>query len=68
MLHILHHGRPDVELLSWLENSFSTVLGALILILTGRDRQRTADQPGGNGAQAKPQSNTPDPAVIAKPQ
>jgi hypothetical protein len=45
LIHILHHGTTDEKLMSWLENSFSTVLGALILILTGRK----ADS-GGSGA------------------
>jgi len=39
MIHLLHHGSPDEKLLAWLENAFSTVLGALILILTGRTSQ-----------------------------
>lgn len=45
MLHIIHHGPPDAQLLTWLENAFSTVLGALILILTGRITR--ADTPTG---------------------
>lgn len=36
MIHLVHHGYADKDLLTWLENAFSTVLGALILILTGR--------------------------------
>jgi len=36
MMHVIHHGGSDAQLLTWLENAFSTVLGALILILTGR--------------------------------
>lgn len=36
MLHVLHHGAADDKLMAWLENAFSTILGALILILTGR--------------------------------
>ena len=35
ILHIIHHG-GDASTLDWAENEFSTVLGALILILTGR--------------------------------
>lgn len=35
MLHIIHHGNPDMGLITWLENAFSTVLGALVMILTG---------------------------------
>ncbi len=36
IMHILHHGTPDAPLLQWAENSFDTVLGALIMVLTGR--------------------------------
>lgn len=35
IVHIIHH-QPDTSTLDWAENEFSTVLGALILILTGR--------------------------------
>ena len=57
MLHILHHGQPDNQLLTWLENAFSTVLGALILILTGRI-QRADVTPGGENAPAKTNGNS----------
>lgn len=36
ILHIMHHDSGDMQAVTWAENSFSTVLGALILILTGR--------------------------------
>jgi hypothetical protein len=36
VMHIIHHGTADQGALEWAENAFSTVLGALILILTGR--------------------------------
>lgn len=45
ILHILHHGSADGPLLAWAENSFSTVLGALILILTGRINRAAAEAP-----------------------
>lgn len=35
-VHIAHHDAGDMEAVTWSEGSFSTVLGALILILTGR--------------------------------
>lgn len=58
MLHIIHHGNPDAQLITWLENAFSTVLGALILILTGRLKSN-----GGNGNGTPPQvvTSTPTP-------
>jgi len=42
MIHVIHDG-ADKSILEWLENAFSTVLGALILILTGRVNR--ADSP-----------------------
>lgn len=45
MLHVLHHGPADKELMAWLENAFSTILGALILILTGRISRANGDVP-----------------------
>ena len=51
MIHVIHHGPADQGLLSWLENAFSTILGALILILTGRVNR--ADPP------ANPPAGTP---------
>lgn len=35
VLHMVHH-QADMDALTWAENAFSTALGALILILTGR--------------------------------
>ena len=37
MMHAIHHA-ADGGLIEWLENAFSTILGALILILTGRNK------------------------------
>jgi len=45
VLHMVHHV-ADMEALTWAENAFSTVLGALILILTGRIGSGAS---GGNG-------------------
>lgn len=47
VMHIIHHDNSGPAL-EWAENSFSTVLGALILILTGRVQR--ADGQTANGA------------------
>ena len=47
ILHILHHGTPDQGLLAWAEHTFDVILGALVLILTGRTAR--ADGQTGNG-------------------
>lgn len=36
VMHIVHHDQGDMQAMTWAEGAFSTVLGALILILTGR--------------------------------
>lgn len=56
-LHIIHHGAGDKNSLEWAENAFSTVLGALILILTGRISR--ADN--GNAPVVKPEDKPPVP-------
>jgi len=35
-MHIVHHDPNDMQAMTWAEGAFSTILGALILILTGR--------------------------------
>ena len=42
MIHVIHDG-GDKSIVDWLENAFSTVLGALILILTGRVQRANGD-------------------------
>ena len=54
VVHIVHHGDVDQSALAWAENAFSTVLGALILILTGRI-QRTN---GGTSGTTKPTNDS----------
>lgn len=61
ILHILHHGMGDGPLLAWAENSFSTVPGALILILTGRGLRAAGDAPTPSIGY-KPTYDGPDPA------
>jgi hypothetical protein len=36
VMHIVHHDQGDMQAMTWAEGAFSTILGALILILTGR--------------------------------
>lgn len=36
VMHIIHHDAGDMQAMTWAEGAFSTILGALILILTGR--------------------------------
>jgi hypothetical protein len=59
VMHMVHH-QVDKDALTWAENSFSTVLGALILILTGRIQR--ADNQTANGAPPAP-GYAPPPAV-----
>lgn len=58
ILHILHHG-SDANTLSWAENEFSGVVGAFILILTGRTNR--ADGQTGNGLPTPPVAPAPNP-------
>lgn len=50
VLHMVHHG--DAMGIEWAEHSFDVVLGALILILTGRNAR--ADGQTSNGAPPTP--------------
>lgn len=54
IVHLVHHGGTDQNLLTFAEGSFSTILGALILILTGRGPR--ADGQTANGL---PPTSTP---------
>ena len=45
ILHMIHHDHIDQQALAWGENAFSTVLGALILILTGRVQRADTTPP-----------------------
>lgn len=63
-VHIAHHDPGDMEAVTWSEGSFSTVLGALILILTGRVSR--ADGQPANGVTPHSAPVTP-PAVSPPP-
>jgi hypothetical protein len=63
VMHIVHHDQGDMQALTWAEGSFSTVLGALILILTGRIQ--SAHPPDGNGQ--PPQASPGGPAPTLRP-
>lgn len=44
ILHLVNKG-TNQDIITWAENSFSTALGALILILTGRIARADVQQP-----------------------
>ena len=56
VIHIIHHQTVDQSAMPWAENAFSTVLGALILILTGRIQR--SDGQTANGQPPTPSSTT----------
>jgi hypothetical protein len=60
VMHIVHHDPNDMQAMTWAEGAFSTILGALILILTGRINNAHPLQPD----DSPPLSNPPQPPVI----
>ena len=57
VMHIVHHDVGDMQAMTWAEGSFSTILGALILMLTGRIAR--AEPPAPTGLKIDKQ-NTPE--------
>lgn len=57
VIHIAHHESGDMQAVTWAQGAFSTVLGALILILTGRVAR--SDGQTANGAPPTPAVDTP---------
>jgi fumarate reductase subunit D len=55
--HILHHDSDNMQAFEFITGAFSTVLGALVMILTGRISR--ADNQTGNGQ--PPTSTIPQP-------
>lgn len=51
-VHIIHHDTNDMQAFAWASGAFSTVLGALVMILTGRIQR--ADNQTANGQPATP--------------
>lgn len=45
-IHVMHHDQGDMQAVTWAQGAFSTVLGALILILTGRVAAAHPSAPG----------------------
>ncbi len=45
VMHIVHHDPDNMQAMTWAEGAFSTVLGALILILTGRGLRADGQPP-----------------------
>lgn len=57
-VHIIHHDSGDMQAFGWASEAFSTVLGALVMILTGRVQR--AD---GQTANGQPPTVAPPPIV-----
>ena len=68
VLHIVHHQNLDQSAMAWAENAFSTVLGALILILTGRIQRADGQTASGTPTpQIQPPAPIVNPADVPKP-
>jgi len=62
-VHIIHHDQGDMQAFGWASGAFSTVLGALVMILTGRVQR--ADGQMANGLPS-PTNTDPPPTVVPK--
>jgi hypothetical protein len=56
-VHIIHHDAGDMQAFGWASGAFSTVLGALVMILTGRISR--ADNQTANGQPPTPTTTGP---------
>lgn len=65
IIHVIHHGASDDKLLAWAENTFDTVLGALIMVLTGRIAR--SDGQTANGLPPTTPNNNPQPLSPISP-
>jgi hypothetical protein len=64
--HVLAHHAGDMQAFEWISGAFSTLLGALVMVLTGRISR--ADGQTANGAPpTPPQAEPPAPPVALKP-
>lgn len=61
VMHILHHDQGDMQAMTWAEGTFSTILGAFVLILTGRGPR--ADGQTANGLPPVAQAGGPAPTL-----
>jgi hypothetical protein len=59
VMHIVHHDAGDMQAMTWAESAFSTVLGALILILTGRIARTDGQTASGVPPAAQPGGQAP---------
>lgn len=66
VMHITHHDAGDMQAMTWAEGAFSTTLGALILILTGRV-QRSDGQTANGLPPNMPASPIPDGPNVYRP-
>ena len=60
-VHVMHHDAGDMQAFGWASGAFSTVLGALVMILTGRVQR--ADGQTANGVPPGAQPNAPAPTL-----
>lgn len=58
-IHIAHHDAQDMQAVTWAEGAFSTVLGALILILTGRVNRSDGQTANGLSPSSPPAISNP---------
>ena len=56
-VHVIHHDGGDKQAFGWASEAFSTVLGALVMILTGRIQR--ADNQTANGQPPTPTQPAP---------
>lgn len=56
-VHVVHHDAGDMQAFAWASGAFSTVLGALVMILTGRIQR--ADNQTANGQPPTPMPDSP---------
>lgn len=68
--HVLEHHGGDMQALEWATGAFSTVLGALVMVLTGRVSRADGQTANGLPPTAQPggiaPSITPQPSTIAE--
>lgn len=61
-VHLAHHDGTNMQTITWAHDAFNTVLGALILILTGRINR--ADRADGQTTNGIPPHSPETPPVI----
>lgn len=59
--HVISAHSGDMQAFEWISGAFSTLLGALVMVLTGRSNR--ADNQTGNGVPPAPVPEPPNPPV-----